>query len=53
MYCTTVSLADGGAGLGAMWGTERACRMLADAGFGWMDVLDTPRAQNCMFVCLP
>jgi SAM-dependent methyltransferase len=53
MYCTTVSLADGGAGLGAMWGTERACRMLADAGFGRMDVLDTPRAQNCMFVCRP
>jgi 2-polyprenyl-3-methyl-5-hydroxy-6-metoxy-1,4-benzoquinol methylase len=53
MYCTTVSLADGGAGLGAMWGTELACRMLADAGFGRVDVLDTPRPQNCLFVCRP
>ena len=53
MYCTTVSLAEGGAGLGAMWGTELARRMLADAGFGTVDVLDSPRAQNCLFVCTP
>jgi SAM-dependent methyltransferase len=37
MHCMTVSLANDGAGLGAMWGRETACRMLADAGFG--DVL--------------
>jgi hypothetical protein len=29
----TVSLAQGGAGLGTMWGEELAEEMLADAGF--------------------
>jgi len=33
MHCMTVSLAQGGAGLGTMWGEELAERMLADAGF--------------------
>lgn len=34
LHCMTVSLSCDGAGLGAMWGEERARRMLADAGFG-------------------
>jgi ubiquinone/menaquinone biosynthesis C-methylase UbiE len=34
MHCMTVSLAQGGAGLGAMWGEQTALSMLADAGFG-------------------
>ena len=38
LHCMTVSLAAGGAGLGAMWGVETARRMLADAGFGRVDV---------------
>lgn len=33
MHCTSVSLADGGPGLGTMWGEQKACQMLADAGF--------------------
>jgi hypothetical protein len=33
MHCMTVSLALGGAGLGAVWGTQLATSMLADAGF--------------------
>jgi len=33
MHCMTVSLAQGGAGLGACWGEELALRMFADAGF--------------------
>jgi 2-polyprenyl-3-methyl-5-hydroxy-6-metoxy-1,4-benzoquinol methylase len=33
MHCMTVSLAQGGAGLGTMWGEELAEKMLADAGF--------------------
>ena len=33
MHCMSVSLAQGGAGLGAMWGEEKACEMLRDAGF--------------------
>ncbi len=33
MHCMTVSLAQGGKGLGAMWGEELAESMLRDAGF--------------------
>ncbi len=33
MHCMTVSLAQGGAGLGTMWGEELAQQMLEDAGF--------------------
>ena len=53
MYCTTTSLAEGGAALGAMWGTETAREMLADAGFGHVDVLASPRPQNCIYACWP
>jgi hypothetical protein len=34
-----------------MWGQELAREMLADAGFTEVEVLDTPRPQNCMYVC--
>jgi ubiquinone/menaquinone biosynthesis C-methylase UbiE len=34
MHCMTVSLAQGGEGLGAMWGEEKAREYLARAGFG-------------------
>ena len=33
LHCMTVSLADGGMGLGTMWGEQTARRMLAEAGF--------------------
>ena len=33
MHCMTVSLAQGGAGLGTMWGEELAEQMLTEAGF--------------------
>ena len=33
MHCMTVSLAEGGMGLGAMWGEQKARQMLGDAGF--------------------
>jgi SAM-dependent methyltransferase len=33
MHCMTVSLADGGMGLGTMWGEQKAREMLTDAGF--------------------
>ena len=33
MHCMTVSLADGGMGLGTMWGEQKAQQMLTDAGF--------------------
>ena len=51
MHCMTVSLAAGGPGLGAVWGEQTARRMLSEAGFGTVKVVDTPRPQNCIFVC--
>ncbi|HEU5100821.1 MAG TPA: methyltransferase domain-containing protein, partial [Roseiflexaceae bacterium] len=38
LHCTSVSLADNGAGLGTMWGEELALAMLADAGFAEVEV---------------
>jgi len=38
MHCMTVSLADGGMGLGAMWGEQKALEMLSEAGFTSVDV---------------
>ena len=38
MHCMTVSLALNGKGLGTVWGRELALSMLADAGFGQVDV---------------
>ncbi|MEU3068651.1 class I SAM-dependent methyltransferase [Streptomyces sp. NPDC006906] len=36
--CMTVSLGEGGAGLGTVWGRQTALRMLAEAGFGEVEV---------------
>jgi len=38
MHCMSVSLAQNGAGLGAMWGKERAIEMLKNAGFNSVEV---------------
>lgn len=38
MHCMTVSLAQGGAGLGAAWGVETAEAMLRDAGFAKIEI---------------
>lgn len=38
MHCMSVSLSQGGMGLGAMWGKELALKMLAEAGFKKVDV---------------
>ncbi|HVH17415.1 MAG TPA: class I SAM-dependent methyltransferase [Myxococcota bacterium] len=42
MHCMTVSLAQGGEGLGAMWGRETASRMLEAAGFAKPEVVTLP-----------
>jgi 2-polyprenyl-3-methyl-5-hydroxy-6-metoxy-1,4-benzoquinol methylase len=42
LHCMTVSLALGGEGLGAMWGEQRAYALLAEAGFGQVDVHEIP-----------
>lgn len=53
-HCMTVSLAQGGAGLGTMWGEELARDMLAEAGFGDVQV---ERLEgdilNLYYVCRP
>ena len=38
MHCMTVSLAQGGMGLGTMWGEQKARHMLTDAGFTSIDL---------------
>jgi|SRR6516225_8432408 hypothetical protein len=48
---SSVSLAYGGAGLGAVYGIAKAKAMLAEAGFRRVEVLDSPRPQNCIYVC--
>jgi len=40
LHCMTQSLAEGGAGLGAAWGRERAESMAGEAGFGSFQPLD-------------
>jgi len=51
MHCMTVSLAEGGAGLGTCWGVDTAKRMLAEAGFRSVTVTDLPHdVQNTYFV---
>jgi len=42
MHCLTVSLAQGGAGLGTVWGEELAVEMLSDAGFANISVNQLP-----------
>jgi SAM-dependent methyltransferase len=42
MHCMTVSLAQGGAGLGTAWGTELALQMLREAGFADVTVSELP-----------
>ena len=51
MHCMPVSLAVGGAGLGTVWGEQTARRLLGQAGLHDVQVLDSPRPQNCIFVC--
>lgn len=51
LHCLTVSLADDGAGLGAMWGAEAAARMLTEAGFVRIELRTIPRdAVNQYFI---
>ncbi len=42
LHCLTVSLAEGGAGLGTAWGEQKALQMLAEAGFCDVTVHDVP-----------
>jgi ubiquinone/menaquinone biosynthesis C-methylase UbiE len=52
MHCMPVGLVDGGAGLGMMWGREKAVAMLKAAGFQKVQVLDMPDDRfNFHFFC--
>lgn len=54
MHCMTVSLAQGGEGLGAMWGRAMAERYFAEAGFGSVEVHELAHdIQNYYYVCRP
>ncbi len=52
MHCMTVSLAEGGMGLGTMWGEQKAIEMLGAAGFG---PIETARVDgdivNAYYIC--
>lgn len=51
MHCMTVSLAQDGAGLGAMWGEELALQMLGEAGFTDVTVQHLPHDEiNAYYV---
>ncbi len=51
MHCMTVSLAQGGEGLGAMWGEEKAREMLKEAGFTKVEVKQLPHDfQNSYYI---
>jgi SAM-dependent methyltransferase len=50
-HCMTVSLAEGGAGLGTAWGEQAARAMLAEAGFADVTVHEAPGDPlNAVFV---
>ncbi len=54
MHCMSVSLFNGGAGLGAMWGKRLALQMLAEAGFGDVRVSELPHdPMNLYYVARP
>lgn len=54
MHCMTVSLARDGAGLGAMWGRQRALALFGGAGFTDVEVHTLEHdPQNAYYVCRP
>lgn len=51
LHCMSVSLAQNGAGLGAMWGEEKAVEMLHAAGFKKIEIKKLPHDfQNNFFI---
>ncbi len=54
MHCMTVSLAQGGEGLGTMWGRERVTDYMKRAGFNRVELHELEHdIQNDYFVCWP
>ena len=54
MHCMTVSLAQGGEGLGTMWGDQKARELLAEAGFSRVEELRLEHdIMNAYYVVRP
>jgi SAM-dependent methyltransferase len=54
LHCMSVSLGQGGDGLGTVWGLQTAERMLHEAGFGSVDVIHLEEDPfNAYFVARP
>jgi hypothetical protein len=54
MHCMTVSLAQGGEGLGACWGEEKARELLSEAAFGSVAVTRVEGDPlNDYYLCRP
>jgi hypothetical protein len=52
LHCMTVSLAQSGEGLGAMWGEQQACKLLTEAGLVVVDVKQVAGdIINSYYVC--
>lgn len=52
LHCMSVSLSQNGAGLGAMWGKEKAISMLKEAGFKYVEVKTLSHDfQNYYYIC--
>lgn len=52
MHCMTVSLAQGGEGLGTVWGTQLATALLHEAGFTGVEVKRQPSdVVDCYYIC--
>lgn len=52
MHCLPVGMSGGGAGLGMMWGREKACQLLEQAGFSLVSVEEIPGDPfNAHFFC--
>ncbi len=52
MHCMPVGLVEGGAGLGMMWGRQKAVKMLREAGFSRVQVDEIPNDLfNLHFFC--
>lgn len=50
-HCMTVSLADGGEGLGTMWGRQKALELLKEAGFPETDIQNPDwDLMNCYYI---
>jgi len=51
MHCMTVSLAEGGAGLGTVWGEQLALEMLGRAGFTNVEIKPSTNPLNNIYIC--